>query len=30
LENAGGYGFADPGEADAAPRRIRIALKLIF
>jgi hypothetical protein len=30
LENAGGYGFADTGETDAAPRRIRIALKLIF
>ena len=30
LENAGGYGFADPDEANATPRRIRIALKLIF
>jgi hypothetical protein len=30
LENAGGFGFADPGETDASPRRIRLALKLIF
>jgi hypothetical protein len=30
IENAGGFGFADVGEADAAPRRVRIALKLIF
>jgi hypothetical protein len=30
LENAGGYGFADPGETDATPRRVRLALKLIF
>ncbi|HWP43329.1 MAG TPA: carboxypeptidase-like regulatory domain-containing protein, partial [Blastocatellia bacterium] len=30
LENAGGFGFADPGEVDASPRRIRLALKLIF
>jgi hypothetical protein len=30
LENAGGFGFADPGEADAAPRHVRLALKLIF
>jgi hypothetical protein len=30
LENAGGRGFADLGEVDASPRRIRLALKLIF
>ena len=30
IENAGGFGFADFGETDATPRRIRIALKLIF
>jgi hypothetical protein len=30
VENAGGYGFADLGETDATPRRIRIALKLMF
>lgn len=30
VENAGGHGFADPGEVDAAPRRIRLGLKLIF
>jgi Ca-activated chloride channel family protein len=30
LEHAGGHGFADLGEVDAAPRRIRIALRLIF
>jgi uncharacterized protein YegL len=30
LENTGGFGFADLGEADSAPRRIRLALKLIF
>ena len=30
LENAGGHGFADADETDATPRRIRIALKLIF
>ncbi|MGA9769150.1 MAG: VIT domain-containing protein [Blastocatellia bacterium] len=30
LENAGGFGFADFGETDANPRRIRIALKLLF
>jgi Mg-chelatase subunit ChlD len=30
LENAGGRGFADLDEVDASPRRIRLALKLIF
>jgi hypothetical protein len=30
VENAGGHGFADLGETDATPRRIRIALKLMF
>lgn len=30
IENAGGFGFADLGEAEATPRRVRIALKLIF
>jgi hypothetical protein len=30
LENAGGFGFADLGETDAAPRHVRLALKLIF
>ena len=30
LENAGGFGFADLGETDSSPRRIRLALKLIF
>jgi Mg-chelatase subunit ChlD len=30
LENVGGRGFADFGEVDASPRRIRLALKLIF
>jgi Ca-activated chloride channel homolog len=30
LENAGGFGFADLGETDSNPRRIRLALKLIF
>jgi hypothetical protein len=30
VENAGGFGFADFGETDASPRRIRFALKLIF
>jgi hypothetical protein len=30
LENAGGFGFADPGETDSTPRRVRLALKLIF
>lgn len=30
LENAGGFGFADLGETDAPPRRLRLALKLIF
>jgi hypothetical protein len=30
LENAGGFGFNDAGETDAAPRRVRLALKLIF
>jgi Ca-activated chloride channel family protein len=30
LENAGGFGFADLGEVDATPRRLRFALKLIF
>jgi hypothetical protein len=30
LENAGGFGYADLGETDATPRRIRLALKLIF
>ncbi len=30
VENAGGFGFADFGETDASPRRIRLALKLIF
>lgn len=30
VENAGGRGFADLGEVDAAPRRIRLGLKLIF
>jgi Ca-activated chloride channel family protein len=30
LENAGRRGFADLGEVDASPRRIRLALKLIF
>ncbi len=30
LENAGGFGFLDSGETDASPRRIRLALKLIF
>ncbi|MBI3652115.1 MAG: carboxypeptidase regulatory-like domain-containing protein [Acidobacteria bacterium] len=30
LENAGGRGFADDGEVDASPRRLRLALKLIF
>jgi hypothetical protein len=30
LENAGGFGFADLGEVDSNPRRIRLALKLIF
>ncbi|HXG91710.1 MAG TPA: VIT domain-containing protein [Blastocatellia bacterium] len=30
VENAGGFGFADTGETDAAPRRVRVALKLIF
>lgn len=30
VENAGGFGFADLGEADASPRRIRLGLKLTF
>jgi hypothetical protein len=30
LENSGGFGFNDAGETDAAPRRVRLALKLIF
>jgi hypothetical protein len=30
LENSGGFGFNDLGETDAAPRRVRLALKLIF
>jgi hypothetical protein len=30
VENAGGFGSADFGEAEASPRRIRIAPKLIF
>ncbi|MCI0486631.1 MAG: carboxypeptidase regulatory-like domain-containing protein [Blastocatellia bacterium] len=30
VENAGGFGFADIGETNAAPRRVRLALKLIF
>ncbi|HJQ69146.1 MAG TPA: VIT domain-containing protein [Blastocatellia bacterium] len=30
LENAGGYGFVDQGESDSDPRRVRLALKLIF
>jgi uncharacterized protein YegL len=30
VENTGGFGFADLGEVDSAPRRIRLALKLIF
>ncbi len=30
LENAGGFGFNSEGDVDAAPRRIRLALKLIF
>lgn len=30
LENAGGRGFADLDEVGATPRRIRLALKLIF
>jgi Ca-activated chloride channel homolog len=30
LENAGGFGFADTGELDAAPRRLRLGLKLVF
>jgi hypothetical protein len=30
LETAGGRGFNDFGEVDATPRRIRLALKLIF
>ncbi len=30
LENAGGFGFADLGESDSDPRRVRLALKLIF
>jgi hypothetical protein len=30
VERAGGRGFADPGEVDATPRRVRIALKLHF
>jgi hypothetical protein len=30
VENAGGFGFLDLGEADALPRRARFALKLIF
>jgi hypothetical protein len=30
LEMAGGRGFADPGETDATPRRVRIGVKLSF
>jgi hypothetical protein len=30
LENAGGFGFNDLGESDSDPRRVRLALKLIF
>jgi hypothetical protein len=30
LETAGGRGFADLGERDATPRRVRIGLKLSF
>ncbi|HXG68135.1 MAG TPA: hypothetical protein VNO70_23770, partial [Blastocatellia bacterium] len=30
LENAGGFGFADLQETDAAPRRVRLAVKLLF
>jgi len=30
LENAGGFGFGDLGESDSDPRRVRLALKLIF
>jgi Ca-activated chloride channel homolog len=30
LENAGGFGAGDLGETDATPRRVRLALKLIF
>jgi hypothetical protein len=30
VERAGGRGFADPGELDSTPRRVRIALKLHF
>jgi hypothetical protein len=30
LERTGGRGFADAGEIDATPRRVRVALKLIF
>ena len=30
LENTGGFGFADLGESDSDPRRVRLALKLIF
>jgi hypothetical protein len=30
VENAGGFGFGDLGEVDSLPRRVRIALKLIF
>jgi hypothetical protein len=30
VERAGGHGFADMGETDAAPRRVRIGLKLMF
>ena len=30
LEYGGGFGFVDPGETDSTPRRVRLALKLIF